>query len=133
MAIILEDYTQTFNETWKLYADTIKELKAWSVAIGIRSEELYLPSTAGSKHTANLKWNYLLKEIVISGESISEDLLYNAVLLYCNDRRKEARDSRKIRMPMMSVFLNPVPRDANKSVEVIDYIREAFSIASENR
>lgn len=132
MAIILEDYTSTFNDAWKLYSDTLRDLRAWSEAIGIRRDELYLPTSAGSKHTANAKWNYLLKEIVISGESISEDILFNAVVLYANDRKKEARDTRKIRMPMMSVFLNPIPRDVEKSVEIIDYIREAFSIASES-
>ena len=132
MAIILEDYTSGFNDTWKVYSDTLKELRAWSEAVGIRRDELYLPSSAGSKHTANAKWNLLLKEIVISGEGISEDLLYNAVVLYCKDRKKEARDTRKIRMSMMSVFLNPVPRDVDKSVEIIDYIREAFSLSKES-
>ena len=63
---------------------------------------------------------------------MNENILVNAIELYTKERYEEATRIRKVRMPMMSVFLNPTPKN-DRDVEILDYIRQAKELLDDTQ
>lgn len=124
MTILLESYTPEFDYSWKLYAKTITKLRTIATNIGLRKDDVYLPSNNGSKETAYQRWKYILKEIKFESGSMDINILVNAVELYTKDKVEESQRSYKVAMPMMSVFLNITPKN-DRDILILDYIRKA--------
>lgn len=124
MPIILNNYSDTFEEVWKLYQDTHVEMNKLAYSIGIRNEKRYIPANIGSKETAYNRWKFLLDEVIIVDEKIDEQILFESIALYCHDRLKETRVG-NFRLPMLATLLRTDTNDPNKQVEILDYIREA--------
>lgn len=132
MPIMIENYSETFEYSWKVYSQTILKLRKIAENIGIRRDEVYLPSSPGSKETAWNKWKLLLKEVRFPDGNLNENILVNAIELYTKERYNEATHLRKVRMPMMSVFLNPTPKN-DRDVEVLDFIRQAKELINDTQ
>ena len=132
MPIMIESYSETFEYSWKIYSQTLLKLRKVGENIGIRRDELYLPSSSGSKETAWNKWKLLLKEVIFADGKLNENILVNAIELYTKERYEEATRIRKVRMPMMSVFLNPTPKN-DRDVEILDYIRQAKDLLDDTQ
>jgi len=124
MPIILNNYSDTFEETWKLYQSTHAKMVLTTVNAGVRNDKVYVPVNIGSKETACIKWKFLLDEVIIVDEKIDEQLLFEAVALYCHDRIRETK-SGNYRLPMLATLLRTDSTDPGKTVEILDYIREA--------
>jgi hypothetical protein len=124
MPIILNNYSDTFEETWKLYQESHNKMTRITTNSGVRNDKVYIPVNIGSKETAYTKWKYLLDEVIIVDEKIDEQLLFEAVALYCHDRIEETKKG-NYRLPMLATLLRTDSPDPNKTVEILDYIREA--------
>lgn len=131
MTIILSPYGKMFCYAWEVYSTTLTRIRKWSVDFGLRTDEVYLPTTYGSKETAHMRWGAILDEVKIGKDYITEDVLATAVELYCKERESDFKNSRKARMPMMSVFLNVKPKN-DRDVEVLDFIRQASELGDKN-
>jgi hypothetical protein len=132
MTILLESYTEEFNYAWKLYAKTIASLGKIASNIGMRREDVYLPSNNGSKETAYQRWKFILKEVKFESGSVDVNILVNAIELYTKDKTDEAINNRKVAMPMMSVFLNTNPRN-DRDILILDYIRRAKELLDDSQ
>lgn len=132
MLILIEKYSEAFEYSWKVYAQTLLRLRKISENLGLRRDEVYLASSSGSKETAWAKWKLLLKEVRFEEGKLDENILTNAVELYTKERIDEASRTRKVRMPMMSVFLNPTPKN-DRDVEVLDFIRQAKELIDDTQ
>lgn len=119
--IVIGDYSKAFEVCWSHYAQTLKQLRKFAMDYGVRVDEVYLPSSAGSKQMAWDKWQFCLKQIRFTDGVVNEELLMLAVEGYCNQRLEECHKLKKIRMPMMAVFLNPTPRN-DRQPEILDFI-----------
>lgn len=131
MTIVLNPYGKMFCYAWDIYSTTLTRIRKWSADYGIRIDEVYLPTTYGSKETAHIRWSNILDEVKIGKDYVTEDMLATAVELYCKDRENDFKQSRKARMPMMSVFLNIKPKN-DRDVEILDFIRLASEQGGKN-
>ena len=129
MPIILEQYSPKFIEAWDLYKETYENIKTISENMGLTKFDIFMPSHTGSQDIANSRWNYLLKEIVIEGNGISEDIMLISVAIYCQDMKSALVKNRKATFHMFHNLLD-INRETNKTVYIIDYIREAYRIAT---
>ena len=132
MTIVLESYTPEFDYSWKLYTKTITRLRTTATNIGLRRDDVYLPSNNGSKETAYQRWKAILKEVRFENGGVDISILVNAVELYTKDKTEEANKTYKIAMPMMSVFLNLNPR-SDRDIIVLDYIRKAKEMLDDTK
>ena len=119
--IIIGDYSKAFEVCWAHYAQTLKQLRKFAMDYGVRVDEVYLPSSAGSKQMAWDKWQFCLKQIRFKEGAVDEELLMLAVECFCNQRIEECHKLKKVRMSMMAVFLNPTPRN-DRQPEILDFI-----------
>ena len=132
MTIMLESYTPEFDYSWKLYTKTITRLRTTATNIGLRRDDVYLPSNNGSKETAYQRWKAILKEVRFENGGVDISILVNAVELYTKDKTEEANKTYKIAMPMMTVFLNLNPR-SDRDIIVLDYIRKAKEMLDDTK
>mgnify|MGYP003648827296 CR=1 FL=1 len=119
--IIIGDYSKAFEVCWAHYAQTLKQLRKFAMDYGVRVDEVYLPSSAGSKQMAWDKWQFCLKQIRFKEGAVDEELLMLAVECFCSQRLEECHKLKKVRMSMMAVFLNPTPKN-DRQPEILDFI-----------
>tara|TARA_R110000868_G_scaffold338380_1_gene599139 strand:- start:4767 stop:5195 length:429 start_codon:yes stop_codon:yes gene_type:complete len=128
MPIILNDYTDTFEQAWNCYEETLTWLRNFSGNVGTRRDKVFLPDNIGTKEGAFKQWNFLLSEVVHKGNKITDTTLIQAVFLYCQDRMSEAKRGGNVKFLMLLTFLRTEHKDPEKIVLVLDYIRESISI-----
>ena len=131
MTIVLNPYSQMFCYAWEVYSKSLNKIRKWSADYGLRIDQVYLPSTLGSKETASMRWETCLYQVKLGDKYVSEETLATAVELYCADREDDFKKSKKARMPAMSVFLNVTPKN-DRDVEVLDFIRKASEQGDKN-
>lgn len=125
--LVINKYSRLFNYAWDVYSKTHSKIIKACYDTGMRKDEIYVASSAGSKQTASSRWEYLKDNIVIKDVLITEDQLATAVELFCADREREMLKFQRARLPMMSVFLNVKPK-VERDIEILDYIRRATNM-----
>lgn len=79
MTIVLNPYSQMFCYAWEVYSKSLNKIRKWSADYGLRIDQVYLPSTLGSKETASMRWETCLYQVKLGDKYVSEETLATAV------------------------------------------------------